>query len=91
MKTEQLDQVRDVFNCSTFHQFKKLMDLAQIDLDKPNSENLDRFKQGKFDALFLTKPEFLDFSYLCGWFWQIDRISESNAIAQKTAEMFGEF
>lgn len=44
---------------------------------KPSEEQL-RFRQGKCDALFLLEPESDDFSYLCGWHWQTEKMIEEN-------------
>jgi hypothetical protein len=47
-----------------------------------------RFNQGKCDALFLIEPESEDFSYLCGWHWQTEKLIQD---AEAVSLEFGEF
>jgi len=52
------------------------------------SPSKKRFNQGKCDALFLMKPKFENFDYLCGWHWQTEKLIQES---EKFTLDFGEF
>ncbi|MEG4121695.1 hypothetical protein QUA43_30015 [Microcoleus sp. N9_B4] len=91
MKTQELS---DTFASTTYPEFQNLMEFLGVEFNNPQECDRDcikKFNQGKCDALFLVEPESEDFSYLCGWYWQTEKLIQSDSITLTVAEMFGEF
>ena len=91
MKTQELS---DVVASTTYPEFQNLMEFLGVKFNNPQESDIEyikKFNQGKCDALFLVEPESDDFSYLCGWHWQTEKLIQSDFITLTVAEMFGEF
>jgi hypothetical protein len=91
MKTQELS---DIFASTTYPEFQNLMEFLEVKFNNPQEsdrEYVKKFNQGKCDALFLLEPESDDFSYLCGWHWQTEKLIQSDLITLTVVEMFGEF
>lgn len=82
------------FTLTTYPEFQNLMEFLEVNINSPDEsaeEYIKKFKDGKFDALFLIEPTSDDFSYLCGWHWQTEQLIKSDPTTIAVSEMFGHF
>lgn len=80
------------FTSTSYPEFQNLMEFLEVNISFPEEsaeEYIKKFKEGKSDAIFLLEPQSDDFSYLCGWHWQTEKLIQSDPTTIATAEMFG--